>query len=125
MKKGFYKLVGETYPYDIVVCLGTTREEILAHFKKKFIKGLTKDDEEKLEMTGHGLTLRLDNKAFILWLAKYPRTSEQFGYLAHEIFHVADIMLRSAGLTLSDDSDEAWAYHIHWITRNIYKAFKF
>lgn len=76
-------------------------------------------------MSGHGLTVRLENKAIVLWLIKYPTSSEGFAYLAHEIFHTADMMLRNAGMILSDESDEAWAYQIDWITKRIYKEFNF
>ena len=125
MKKArFLKIRGETFPYDVMVCLGTSREDILAYFKKHFINGLSAKDLEELQMTGHGRTLRLENNAFILWTKSFPRTPAEFGYLAHEIFHTADLILRFAGVSLSDDSDEVWAYQIDWLTHRIYSAFK-
>lgn len=123
-KSGFLLLKGETFPYDVIVCLGVTREDILVYVKKRFTDdALSLNDLEGLQMRGHGRTLRLDNKAYILWTKNYPETPEQFAWLAHEIFHTCDLMLRSAGVTLSDDSDEVWAYQIDWMTRHIYRAF--
>lgn len=90
----------------------------------EFEDALTAEDKEHLHMEGKGRTMRLTNNAFILWTKHFPHTPEEFGYLAHEIFHVADLMLRRAGLSLSDDSDEAFAYQIDWITRRIFAAFK-
>lgn len=125
-KAGFLLIKGETLPYDVVVCLGPTKEELLAHFDKNFIGALTRNDIEALgEGKSKGRVIRCENNAYILWLMKYPTRPEDFGYLAHEIFHVADLMLRKAGASLSDDSDEIWAYQIDWLTKRIYTAFKF
>lgn len=123
-KSGFLLIKGATFPYDVLVCLGVTRDEILAYVKRRFIKGLSPSDLEQLEMVGHGRTIYLENRATILWLKELPKNAEQHGWLAHEIFHTADLILRRLGATLSDDSDEVWAYQIDWLTRTIFKAFK-
>lgn len=123
-KSGFLLIKGEVWPYSVIVCLGVEKQHILDYGNIKFIKPFTIKDEEKLEMKGHGLTLRLENRAFVLWLKKFPKTPEEFGYLSHEIFHVADMILFHAGMTLSPDSDEAWAYLIDWYTKKIYTEFK-
>lgn len=123
-KGGIFRVRGTVYPYDILVCLGVTREDILTYFKKTFLNALTDADKEQIKMTGLGRTVRLENNAFICWTKDFPRTSEQYSALAHEIFHTIDLMLRRAGLSLSDDSDEAWAYAIGWLTKEIYSAFK-
>ncbi len=122
-KGGFLLIKGETFPYDVLVCLGVTREEILAYFKKHFEYDFAPEELEQLEMRGHGRTLRLNSNAMICWTKEFPRTAAEFGYLAHEIFHTADLIIRRAGATLSDDSDEVWAYQIDWLTRRIYWAF--
>ena len=123
-KAGFLLINGETWPYDVVVGLGVDRDQFKDYLKRRFVNPLTKDDDEKLFCKGHGLTLRLENKSFVLWLKKFPNTPDGFGFLAHEIFHTADLMLRSAGMELSSDSDEAWAYQIGWLTNIIYRKFK-
>lgn len=115
---------GETYPYDVIVCLGVTREQILAYIDKKFVDALTPEEREDLVCEVRGKTFKLQNRAFILWLRDFPRGAQGHGWLAHEIFHTADLMLRGAGITLSNDSDEAFAYQIDWLTRRIYEAFK-
>jgi len=93
-KSGFLLIKGETFPYDVIVCLGVTREEILSYVHKRFINALTEDDKEKLIMNGHGRTVLLANNACILWTKDFPHTSQEFGWLAHEIFHTADLILR-------------------------------
>lgn len=121
-------LKGETFPYDVLVSLGTTGKQIIKFAGRKLEQPFTKEEAEKVSTLGEdyraeGYTLRLQNRAILLWTASFPRTPAEFGYLAHEIFHVADLMLRRAGLTLSDDSDEVWAYQVDWLTKKIYDSF--
>lgn len=125
MKKIKYKIFlikRETFDFDVLVCLGTERKDIINFANKRFKSAFTSDDLEKLEMRGCGLTVQLYSKAFVLWLKKFPTTLKDFGYLTHEIFHTSDLMLRQAGMVLSDDSDEAWAYQIGWLTKKIYEV---
>lgn len=44
--------------------------------------------------------------------------------IAHEIFHAAVHLWKYVGLRLSDDSEEAYAYLIDFITEEFYKQFK-
>lgn len=123
-KAGFLLIKGQTFPYDVLVCLGTTKQEILDYTDKKFENCFTDEEKELLNIEGKkGKVLRLKNRAFILWLPTYPILSDDFGHLAHEIFHTGDLILRAAGITLSDDSDEAFAYQIGWLTEKIYNSF--
>lgn len=126
-KINFALIKGETLPYDTLVCLGGTREQLLAYCALNFDNALTPEERDQLTtiVGAVGRTRRLNNGAYLLWLRDYPVTFKDFGILAHEIFHVADLMLRQAGLALSNDSDEIWAYHIEWLTRRVYTAFNF
>lgn len=130
MKNNFLYIPGETFPYDVLVSLGATVEEFLSHCERNFEYALTKEESSELEEqfrkeTWGGKTIQLSNNAYLLLLREYPTTVQQFGFLAHEIFHTADLMLRKAGASLSDDSDEIWAYHLEWLTRRIYTHFGF
>lgn len=120
---------GETLPYDVLVCLGMNAEQIFEFVDRKFENALTLKEREnlkiKLSEKSKGYVTRLENGAFLLWTEVLATTPAEFGYLAHEIFHVSDLMLRRAGLTLSDDSDEIWAYQIDWLTKRIYEEFEF
>lgn len=122
---GFLVIKGEVFPYDVLVCLGTTGQQILKYTERKFVECFT--DEEKNAIkdidSKKGYTLRLQNNAILLWTRDFPHTPEQFGYLMHEIFHASDLTLRRAGCALSDDSDEVWAYQIEWLTERIFARF--
>lgn len=117
-------IVGTVWPYDIVVSIGTTKSELEAYMDKKFVGALTETDRANLNLDGKkGYVLHLENNGFILWLKKFPTDPEWHGHLAHEIFHAADLILDKAGLKLTASSDEAWAYFIDWITREIYTRY--
>ena len=45
------------------------------------------------------------------------------GVIAHEAFHAVDTILSYAGCELTNESSEAYAYLIQWITKQIYKVF--
>lgn len=53
-------------------------------------------------------------------LYKWDGNAADYGALQHEIFHAVDNALRDKGFNLSDDSDEAFAYCIGHLTREIY-----
>lgn len=122
-KAGFLIIEGDVWPYDVVVALGTTKEQFIEYTDRKFVTALSKEDKDKLKFDGQGMTVMLSNFATIMWLKDYPETPKGFGILAHEIFHVADVILWKAGLNLSQDSDESWAYLIDWLTRRIYEEY--
>lgn len=115
---------GTTFPYDTIIGLGVTPQDIIDYGEREFINPFTESDKEKiLRNPKKGKVCKMECNAFILWLDKYPTDAETFSYLAHEIFHLSDLILRYAGASLSDDSDEVWAYLIDWYTRTIYQKF--
>ena len=60
----------------------------------------------------------LMNEWFIMCWVKDKNDS---WFIAHEIFHCADIILRDLWITLSKDSDEVYAYTIQYLTEEFYK----
>ena len=51
----------------------------------------------------------------------HTRPSEP-GIIAHEAFHAAYAILDYVGMTLSDSSEEAFAYMVDWLTSHIHKT---
>lgn len=125
-KGGITLIKGTVFPYDIIVALGVTKEELFKYSDKEFENGISqKDKDERFDFsTCRGKAIRLDNNALILWLKEFPTSPQYHGHLAHEIFHIADMILDKIGVTHSNDSDEVWAYLIDWITKIIYERFK-
>lgn len=61
--------------------------------------------------------------ALALWFPEWFHVSDAhyLGVLAHECFHAAEFVLGHRGMALTDASDEAYAYYIAWMVRNVYK----
>lgn len=57
----------------------------------------------------------------IIRMKNIPKTAEEFGFLQHEIFHAVYFLFTRIGITLGDQSDEAFAYAIQYLTEQVYK----
>ena len=67
----------------------------------------------------NGFTIALDSGAIIVYL----RHADYEEDVAHEIFHAANRILCKRGFEL-DESGEAWAYLVGYLTRKFYEALK-
>lgn len=109
------------YPFDVMVSFGQSDDQLKDCLKKRGIKW-----DEILEMppTGLGRTAMLDGNQTILRLKDVPISVTDYGTLAHEIFHAVVFILDRVGIELCRQSDEAYAYLIGYITKEIYKRIK-
>lgn len=109
--------------YDVtIVLLRGDGKEALAWMDKKFEDVSSR---ECGEFTG-AKTVWIERPkgcALALWFPSWFSLTDphHLGVLAHECFHAAEFVLRERGMTLTDASDEAYAYYIAWMFRNIYK----
>lgn len=64
--------------------------------------------------------------ALVLWFPSWwdRKDGRHLSVLAHECFHAAEFVLRERGMTLTDASDEAYAYYIAWMFRECFKRLK-
>jgi hypothetical protein len=56
----------------------------------------------------------------LLWLNEKPNSVNGLATLNHEIFHCACFILERVGIIYSETSDEAYAYLIEYLTKQIY-----
>ena len=61
--------------------------------------------------------LPTETKDCAVWFRETPGG----GTAVHEAFHLTCHILTRSGLTLSSSSEEAWAYHLGWVVRQIAK----
>lgn len=61
--------------------------------------------------------------ALALWFPTWfdPIDGAHLSVLAHESFHAAEFVMRERGMSLTDASDEAYAYYIAWMFRECHK----
>lgn len=108
---------------DVIVCFGG---------KETLRKCLTEyHDEEKAEeilglfdFSGLGKTIYSNEEnVFVMWFPHLPKTAQDMGFLSHEIFHAACAVMSGIGCRPSDDSEEAYAYLITFLTQKIIEKF--
>lgn len=107
------------YPFDIMFSFAETDAEL----KEKLSKVGCKWDELLL-CEGDGRCTMLQGGQTIVRLKHYPKENRHYGILQHEIFHAVDMLFRHIGIKLNEDSSEAYAYLIQYLTTEIYKCLK-
>ncbi len=108
------------YCRDFLIALGSTDKEIFNYLKKTRKYKLSKDEWDALEMRGDGRTIMLNNGHIILRIAEFKAKSPNwYSVLTHEAFHSVVFVLQRAGFKLDESSDEAYAYLLGWLIREI------
>lgn len=119
MSKPHLKLNLEIYYRDIIFFFGHNVKEMNKVLKKY---GTTVPDD-LLDHEGNLMGrfyLNSKNQAHI-WVPKFPKSPREYGFLQHEINHAVTIILDKLGMTLSGDSEEAYAYLTGYITEKVYE----
>lgn len=114
-KKKIFIVNYEIYPFDCLVCIGSTTEEIVKYLKK-LDRELSKEEIEAIELEniGRGRTIMLESGQTIIRLNSLDAST-----LAHEVFHAVYFLAERLNIKLSEDSDEAFAYLIEFLTKKI------
>lgn len=112
------------YPFDVMVSIGQDDDQVRKLLKNsKF--NLTDGDFDLAMYASDrvkGKACVFSNNASFIRLRKLPVNAEDFGYMAHEIFHVVCFVMEMVGMELVlMKSDEAYAYLIQYLTSEIYK----
>lgn len=113
------------YPFDVMVSIGETDEQVGKHLDKHLPDMLTEDEINSCRYTrdiSRGEAVMFGCGASFLRIRKLPSTPGEFGTLAHEIFHIATFIMNAVGMKLKlRVSDEAYAYLIGYLTKEIYE----
>lgn len=72
-----------------------------------------------------GFTYEPAEGFIIVWLERAPQNFETRGIVNHELFHATSSILRRAGVTLTESSEEAYAYLFQEITSQFYSFLTF
>ncbi len=110
----------EVYPFDVMVSVGETDEELKEKLNYVGIEP-EGDNNWHYEFLGLGRTVSFPSGQSLLRLRNKPETVDEYGMLAHEIFHVCEFILHKIGLNLTRESDEAYAYLIGFVTKKVYE----
>lgn len=112
------------YPFDVMVSVNQDNDQL-----GKVLDTMSSLTEEDIRACGYssqysaGKAVMFSTNASIIRLRKLPETSEEYGTLAHEIFHIVTFVMDRIGMKLAIEvSDEAYSYLIGYLTTEIYKG---
>lgn len=100
MDCGIFDFIG------VHVIVGTDTQAFIRYANKHFAGTGFVFDHERCA----GRVLRHKGYWPILWMPRRPRTAREWGTLSHEIFHLVYAILSYAGIVLSGESEETFAY---------------
>ena len=99
-----------------MVAFCATHEEVLKKIRKTGYK-LNQEEINALKRDSAGRTTMLMGGQVIIQLANYPKPGSPV--LAHEVFHTVFAIMDRIGIPLSNDSDEAYAYLVQFLTKEL------
>lgn len=111
------------YPFDVMVSISESDESLFAKLKKKGVD-ITDTNLHVYSDTQRGRTIMFKGNQTLIRMYELRNTPEWYGHLSHEIFHAVEFIMERIGMKLTVDSDEAYAYLIDYITKEIYKQLK-
>lgn len=122
------------YPYTIYVVIGNPelfRNCMELTWKKPeqdVIDGWVKTLKEHKEEGHFATTFRLESNDAIIFFATTTIPKQDpasfHNYIAHELFHAVSFVMSTIGMPLGEDSEEAYAYLLGYVTQEFYKQLK-
>ena len=110
-------ITSEQWKNEIWLCWWWTPKEYSEYLESQDVKDYS-------EPTGAGETTVLSTGGILMWVGERDAI-DMLLTLNHEIFHATDYLLRKkVWITLSDDSDETYAYTIAWMQWKFYEYIK-
>lgn len=118
MKRSGFIVSLKVYPFDIFVWFGYDIER-MGKKLKKYVSH-TEVDEFTAQSFNRGKTCQFSSGQTVIWLPNSPQSVDELSVLNHEIFHAVTLILNKVGIRLSEDSEEAYAYLIQYVSKQIY-----
>lgn len=113
----FFVLDGGTYPVEIEVLITPDIEAAAQYVRDNLDSTVTACDFDGAA----GLTFDFqDGKPGIIWL----ESAQDPGIVNHELLHATINTMRHSGVSLSDSSEEAYAYQLQYLTTQFYNKIK-
>lgn len=108
-------------PLNFIVSVDALYRDVMIHFgSKESLKEelLRYSDEKSVEtameaanFSGKGCTyINQESKTFFVWMPHIPKSSEDYGFLAHELFHAVVGIMQIIGVAPAEESEEVYAY---------------
>lgn len=117
----------EVFDQQVLFHFGETellRKQLAPHISKKRLKDIIRIiNKGKIGGIGLGKTIDL-GKGTLIYLYDIPKNEERFSVLVHEIYHAAMMITKKIGIEYSSEGEEAYAYLIGFLTKEIVHELK-
>lgn len=120
VKSKIFKVTVDIYPLVLAVIVNATNEEsyktlVKLNVDEKCARAMDLSDTEA------GKANIFDRSLGVIRITRKLNTPEFHATLNHELFHIVIEFLKDMGIILDDNSEEAYAYLIGYLTTEIYK----
>ena len=123
-KKTSFQFRCQIYKLDIVFFMNMSREEMWkkANRYHKKLGGFLKEQDGSLKSTTTAASYNTPY-GHVIWFKQFHKNepARNWENISHEIFHMAADILTRCGMSLSDETHEAYAYLIGFITYEFVK----
>lgn len=102
---------GGTYDSDVVVLV---TEDL--YFAASYVHDNLDTNVTVKDFDARGVTFTSPDGAVIVWLPNTKDTS----IISHELFHATAAIMRWAGVPFTEDTEEAFAYELQYLTKQFY-----
>lgn len=122
MKKKHCIVNCDLYKQDIVFSIAESDKELLRYLKRYVIKESSEFTHIPFKESTDGKCISFENGVILVRIKKYPKYPYDFAVIAHEIFHAVEFTMERVGMTHSvNESSEAYAYMIQFLTEHCYR----
>ena len=83
--------------------------------------GADEDDLTSVVASHYGSVVTFKHGKYVIWLRNFKFDAVSIDTLVHEMTHLTFSVMQYVGMTLSDESEEAFAYYSGYITNQIIK----
>jgi hypothetical protein len=111
------------YPFQVMVSISESDESLFAKLKKVGVD-ISDTNLHVYSDTQRGRCIMFKENQTLIRMYELRDTPAWYGHLAHEIFHAVEFLMDRIGMKLTNESDEAYAYLISYLTEEIYKKLK-
>ena len=110
----YKKLVDSVYDRDIYFILSS--QELASKFVASRFETppFPEDDSD-------GESVETEEGKFLIWIEPYDDSPEWYAVLTHEVMHTTFEILKSIGISLRDESEEAYTYYADSLIRQAIK----
>jgi hypothetical protein len=119
-KNIIFTLSGGTFDQNSKVII--TNDTLLA---LKYVREQGHDTTiTKADFESRGICFFFEDYSPIMWLPSIPVTPEETAIANHELMHLTVNIMNWAGVPLTEESEEAYAYELQYLSNQFYQKIK-